>query len=96
MDDPVDLDIPKGTQSGEVFRLRGLGLPHLGSAHKGDLLVEIKVKTPTHLNKRQEELLSEFAEIEAGKLTTKAKDFFKKAKDKVMGEERGRRFFTYG
>lgn len=86
LDDPVNLDIPKGTQSGEVFRLRGIGLPHLGSAHKGDLLVEIRVKTPTNLNSRQEELLKEFADIEAGKLTTKAKDFFKKAKDKVMGE----------
>ncbi len=86
LDDPVKLDIPKGTQSGEVFRLRGLGLPHLGSAHKGDLLVEVKVTTPTRLNNRQEELLKEFSEIEAGKLTTKAKDFFKKAKDKVMGE----------
>jgi len=86
LDEPVNLDIPKGTQSGEVFRLRGLGLPHLGSAHKGDLLVEIKIKTPTNINKRQEELLKEFAEIEASKLTTKAKDFFKKAKDKVMGD----------
>ena len=86
LDEPVNLDIPSGAQSGEVFRLRGLGLPHLGSAHKGDLLVEVKVKTPTNLNKRQEELLREFAEIEAGKLTTKAKDFFKKAKDKVMGD----------
>jgi molecular chaperone DnaJ len=86
LDDPVKLDIPKGTQSGEVFRLRGLGLPHLGSAHKGDLLIEVKVKTPTRLNSRQEELLKEFSEIEASKLTTKAKGFFKKAKDKVMGE----------
>ncbi len=84
--DPVNLDIPKGTQSGEVFRLRGLGLPHLGSTHKGDLLVEIRVKTPTHLNKRQEELLREFAEIEQGKPLKKAKEFLKKAKDKVMGE----------
>jgi molecular chaperone DnaJ len=86
LDDPVDLDIPKGTQSGEIFRLRGLGLPHLGSTHKGDLLIEIRVKTPTHLNKRQEELLLEFQELEEGKPLKKAKDFFKKAKDKVMGE----------
>jgi molecular chaperone DnaJ len=82
----VNLDVPSGTQSGEVFRLRGLGLPHLGSTHNGDLLVEIKVKTPSRLNSRQEELLREFAEIESGKLTTRAKDFFKKAKGKVMGE----------
>lgn len=86
LEEPVDLDIPKGTQSGEVFRLRGIGLPHLGSTHKGDLLVEVTVKTPTSINSRQEELLKEFAEIEAGKLTNKAKGFFKKAKDKVMGE----------
>jgi len=86
LDDPVNLDIPSGTQSGEVFRLRGLGMPHLGSTHNGDLLVEIKVKTPTRLNSRQEELLKEFAEIEASKLTTKAKGFFKKAKEKVMGD----------
>jgi molecular chaperone DnaJ len=63
-----------------------LGLPHLGSTHKGDLLIEIRVKTPTHLNKRQEELLLEFQELEEGKPLKKAKDFFKKAKDKVMGE----------
>jgi molecular chaperone DnaJ len=86
LDDPVNLDIPKGTQSGEVFRLRGLGMPHLGSAHSGDLLVEVNVKTPTNLNSKQEELLKEFAEIESKKLSTKAKGFFKKAKDKVMGE----------
>lgn len=89
LDDPVNLDIPNGTQSGEVFRLRGLGLPHLGSAHNGDLLVEITVKTPTRLTDRQKELLTEFAEIEkeeSGKFSNKAKDFFKKAKDKVMGE----------
>ncbi|BCS87394.1 molecular chaperone DnaJ [Pseudodesulfovibrio sediminis] len=89
LDEPVNLDIPSGTQSGEVFRLRELGLPHLGSTHKGDLLIEVKVKTPTRVTSRQEALLREFAEIEeveSGKLTNKAKDFFKKAKDKVMGE----------
>jgi len=86
LDEPVNLDIPSGTQSGEVFRLRGLGLPHLGSNQNGDLLVEMRVKTPSKLNARQEELLKEFAEIEAGKLKNRAKGFFKKAKDKVMGE----------
>lgn len=89
LDDPVNLDIPAGTQSGEIFRLRGLGIPHLGSSHNGDLLVEVKVKTPTRLTDRQKELLQEFAEIEmeeAGKFKNKAKDFFKKAKGKVMGE----------
>lgn len=86
LDEPVNLDIPKGTQAGEVFRLRGLGLPHLGSPQKGDLLVQVRVLTPTKLNKRQEEILREFQEIEDSKPMTKAKAFFQKAKDRVMGE----------
>jgi molecular chaperone DnaJ len=86
LDEPVTLDIPKGTQSGEVFRLRGLGLPHPGSSHKGDLLVDVRVLTPTRLSKKQEELLREFARLEDEKPMKKAKDFFKKTMDKVMGE----------
>ncbi|MBU1248050.1 MAG: molecular chaperone DnaJ [Proteobacteria bacterium] len=86
LDDPVTVDIPKGTQSGEVFRLRGMGLPHPGSSHKGDLLVEVLVLTPMRLSKRQEELLREFQELESEKPMKKAKDFFKKTMDKVMGE----------
>ncbi|MEF2145019.1 MAG: molecular chaperone DnaJ [Desulfovibrionaceae bacterium] len=86
LDDTVTVDVPKGTQSGEVFRLKGLGLPHLGSSHSGDLLVEVRVKTPTKLSKRQEELLREFQSLEEQKPMNKAKNFFKKAKDKVMGE----------
>lgn len=79
LDGPVPMDIPKGTQSGHVFQIKGLGLPHLGSSQKGDLLVEVIVKTPTKLTKRQEELLKEFAELESKKPMTKVKGFFKKA-----------------
>ncbi|WP_432737212.1 molecular chaperone DnaJ [Maridesulfovibrio sp. FT414] len=86
LDDPVEMDVPKGTQSGEVFQLRGLGMPYLGSSHKGDLLVEVKVVTPTGLNSRQEELLREFAALDEEKPMKKVKKLFKKAKDKVMGE----------
>ncbi len=88
LDDPITVDIPKGTQSGEIFQLRGLGLPHPGGGRKGDMLIEIKVLTPTGLSSKQEELLREFARLEEDKPLNKAKNFFKKAKDKVMGEER--------
>jgi len=84
LDDPVSMDIPRGAQGGEVFKLKGKGLPYLGSAHRGDLLVEVKVKTPTGLNKRQEELLREFQQIEEDKPLRKVKNFFKKA-GKAMG-----------
>lgn len=86
LDEEIVMDIPKGAQSGEVFKLRGLGLPHLGSTHKGDLLVEVKVKTPSGLTKRQEELLKEFEELEEKKPLKKVKNLFNKTKNKVMGE----------
>jgi len=86
LDDPITVDIPKGTQSGEVFQLRGLGMPHPGGGRKGDLLIEVKVLTPTGLSAKQEELLREFAKLEEDKPLKKAKNFFKKAKEKVMGE----------
>lgn len=86
LDDPITVDIPKGTQSGEVFQLRGLGMPHPGGGRKGDLLIEVKVLTPTGLSSKQEELLREFARLEEEKPLKKAKNFFKKAKEKVMGD----------
>jgi molecular chaperone DnaJ len=59
--------IPPGTQSGELVRLKGQGVPNLKGHGRGDLLIEIQVKTPANLSKRQEELLGEFAEIEKNK-----------------------------
>jgi len=78
------MDIPKGTQSGEIFSLRGLGLPIPGSNRRGDLLIEITVVTPKGLSKRQEELLREFEKLDGEKPITKVKDFFRKAKE-AMG-----------
>jgi len=79
LDDPTTMEIPRGTQSGKVFKLKDLGLPHLGSSHKGDLLVEVTVKIPTKVTKKQEELLREFERLEDERFGKKMKDFFKKA-----------------
>lgn len=78
------MDIPKGTQSGEIFSLRGLGLPVPGTSRHGDLLVEVTVNTPKSLSKKQEELLREFEKLDGEKPITKVKDFFRKAKE-AMG-----------
>ena len=56
----ASLAIPAGTQSGEIFSLPGIGLPDLKSRKRGDLLVEVALKTPTNLTTHQEELLKEF------------------------------------
>lgn len=71
------LEIPKGTQPGDVFRLRGEGIPSLRNGHRGDQIVQVNVKTPTNLNKKQVALLKEFATLEAGKLTSKLKSILK-------------------
>ena len=82
LDEHVPMDIPKGTQSGQTFKLKGLGVPHLGSNRKGDLLVRVQVKTPTKLTKDQEDLLRQFEALEAEKPKGRVRNFFKKA----MGE----------
>jgi molecular chaperone DnaJ len=51
------LKIPPGTQSGEVFKLRGLGISHLHGSGRGDAQVTVTVEVPTRLNKKQKELL---------------------------------------
>lgn len=55
----VNLKIPEGTQSSTVFKLKGKGVPVLNGRGHGDHLVEIVVKTPKNLSKKQKEALKE-------------------------------------
>ena len=75
-----EMTIPKGTQTGKVFRLRGQGLPHVQSTGRGDQLVRVYVDIPTKLTTRQEELLNEFENIETEKGGEKT--FFERLVDK--------------
>lgn len=84
LEEPVTMEITKGTQNGEIFRIPDKGLPYPGRSRRGDLLVEVKVITPTHLSSRQKELLREFAQLESQKTTNKAKKLIKKV-GKAMG-----------
>ena len=68
------LEIPKGTQPGDVFKFRGEGIPSLRYNERGDQLIQVVIKTPTHLSKKQESLLQEFAHLESKKLSTKLKN----------------------
>ncbi len=63
LDGKVKLTIPAGTQSGQIFRLKGKGVPSLRGYGRGDHLVEVAVITPTRLTKRQRELLEELSRI---------------------------------
>ena len=61
------ISIPKGTESGEIFRIKGEGFPKLKGYGRGDQLVQVIVKTPKNLTKRQEEILREFEEASGRK-----------------------------
>jgi molecular chaperone DnaJ len=57
--------IPEGAQPGEIIKLKGCGMPSLRRARRrGDLFVQVMVKTPTNLSQTQRELLMEFEELE--------------------------------
>ena len=78
-----ELNIPEGTQPGDIITVRGKGIPHLHSHRQGDLRVIIEVTIPKRLSKKQRELLMAFnddnEEEKAGK-----KGIFDKFKD-AMG-----------
>ena len=71
------LKIPKGTQPGDLFRFHGEGIPSLRSGKRGDEIIQVLIKTPTHLNKKQEALLKDFAKIEQNKIPNKLKKILK-------------------
>jgi len=56
------LKIPQGTDSGKVLRISGKGIPHFSGFGKGNLYIELIVKTPKRLNKKQKELLKKLKE----------------------------------
>ncbi|HZB65997.1 MAG TPA: DnaJ C-terminal domain-containing protein, partial [Ornithinibacter sp.] len=60
-DGPRDLDIRRGTQSGDTITLRGLGVTHLRGTGRGDIVVHTMVQTPTRLDADQEDLLRRLA-----------------------------------
>jgi molecular chaperone DnaJ len=81
------LEVPAGTQHGEVFKLKGRGLPDHRNYRNGDELVQILVEIPKKLNERQRQLLRELATLEDGNALPQRKGFLDKLKEMLKGEE---------
>ena len=64
LDSPVELRIPPGTQNGQVFRLRGKGMPSLKGGQRGDLLAKVSVRLPRSLNDQERKLFEELRELQ--------------------------------
>jgi molecular chaperone DnaJ len=56
------LKVPSGTDSGKILRISGKGIPHFSGYGRGNLYVELIVKTPKKLTKKQKELLEKLKE----------------------------------
>ena len=76
IDGPVKYDIPEGTQTGTVFRLRGKGIPALNGRGRGDQYVTVTIETPRNLNREQKEALKRFDETLGESSYEKRKSFF--------------------
>jgi molecular chaperone DnaJ len=81
LEGPATIKVPEGTQSGREFKLRGKGVPHLNEHGKGDLIVEIRVATPSKLNKAQRELLRQLGETMMVENTPTSRSLFAKMRD---------------
>jgi molecular chaperone DnaJ len=80
------MDVPAGTQHGEVFKLKGKGLPDIRTSRRGDQIVQILIEIPRRLSDRQKELLREFAETEDASVMPQRKGFMDKLKEMFKSE----------
>ncbi|MEX2181678.1 MAG: molecular chaperone DnaJ [Gemmatimonadaceae bacterium] len=78
---PLSLRIPAGTQSGQVFILRGRGLPRVNASGIGDLHVRVQVWTPQKLGKDEEALLEQLREVQVQPPEKREKGFWAKMKE---------------
>ena len=81
LDGTETIKVPEGTQSGREFKLRGKGVPHLNAHGKGDLIVEVRVQTPSKLSKQQKDLLRQLAETVSVENTPASRGLFSKVKE---------------
>ena len=76
-----EIRIKPGTQHGEVFRVRGAGLPSVRTGRRGDLVAVIQVEVPKRLTDEQERLLRAYAQTEHHDVLPESKGFWDKIKE---------------
>jgi len=85
------ITISRGTQSGDLYRLSGKGMPDLHGRGQGDILVQVVVEVPKRLSRRQEELLRQFAETESKGVLPQRASFLEKLATYFLGQESGKK-----
>ena len=87
LDGAKPLEIARGTQPGDVIRVRGLGMPEVRGRGIGDLHVHVHVEVPKSLSPRAEELLRELAAEEHATVSPKRTSFFSRLAEYFQGRE---------
>ncbi|MDD6488619.1 MAG: molecular chaperone DnaJ [Clostridia bacterium] len=82
LDGRVSYTVHEGTQPGDIFKLKGRGIPHLNSRGRGDQYVKVVVEVPRNLNSEQKKLLKQFDEATTNENNyQKRTSFFDKVKE---------------
>lgn len=79
----VTLHVPPRTESGQVFHLRGRGLPRVNASGVGDLHVRLQLHTPDVLIEEEERLIKRLGEIQVAPLERRPKGFWSKVKESL-------------
>ena len=77
----VMLTVPAGTQSGQVFHLRGRGLPRVNSGGTGDLHVRVQLWTPERLTEKEKQIINELATVQKSVPVDRGKSFWTRMRD---------------
>ncbi|KAI4452993.1 dnaj 1 mitochondrial-related [Holotrichia oblita] len=80
IDGKAKLTIPEGTQTGEVFRMKGKGIKHIRGNGRGDQYVKVELEVPKSLNNKQKKQMREFSENFPSNSFPKKKGFADKLK----------------
>jgi molecular chaperone DnaJ len=83
----TNLRVPPGTQHGEVLVIKNLGLPDRTRGSQGHQLIQVLVEIPKKINRKQEEILREYAKLEEIHVLPAQRSFIDKLKDYVVGTE---------
>jgi molecular chaperone DnaJ len=79
----VTLHVPPHTESGQVFHLKGRGLPRVNASGVGDLHVRLQLFTPEQLTSEEESLIKRLGEIQTAPAQRREKGFWSKIKESL-------------
>ena len=79
----VTLHVPSRTESGQVFHLRGRGLPRVNASGVGDLHIRLQLHTPDTMLEEEERLIKRLGELQVAPLERRPKGFWSKVKESL-------------